>query len=223
MFDILFFLVVASDLTRKTALKRNTKLAANIQKCNLKLLEAILKSQIVEPAFWLGVKFYHTTKQCGIRIGDIMDLEIPRPMKKEHEELHNELKKGIKEKGKVGEAARAVAKILHPHFVKEEEYAMPPLGLLTIFAKGRVSTKMREALVMTNKLQTNLDEMLKEHKEIVAALKKLVAAAKKENKLEYVRFADKLILHAQTEEQVYYPASLLIGKYLKLKLKKQPA
>jgi hypothetical protein len=62
--------------------------------------------------------------------------------------------------------------------------------------------------------------MLKEHKQITTALKKLVIEAKKEKKLDYVKFANKLILHAQTEEEVYYPASILIGKYLKLKLKK---
>lgn len=152
-----------------------------------------------------------------------MDLEIPKPMKKEHDALHGELKRGTKEKGKVGEAARAVAKILHPHFVKEEEFAMPPLGLLTALAKGRMSLKMKEALVMTNRLNSDLEEMLKEHRQIVASLKKLVAAAKEENKLDYVTFADKLVLHAQTEEAVYYPASLLIGRYLKLKLNKKPA
>ena len=33
-------------------------------------------------------------------------------------------------------------------------------------------------------------------------------------------FADKLILHAQTEEEVSYPTAILIGEYLKLKLGK---
>ena len=56
-------------------------------------------------------------------------------------ELHRELKRITKEKGRVGEAAKAVGKILHPHFVKEEEYTMPPLGLLTILAEGKVSVK----------------------------------------------------------------------------------
>ena len=43
-------------------------------------------------------------------------------------------------------------------------------------------------------------------------------AARKEGKLKYVRFADRLTLHAQTEEEVYYPAAILIGEYVKLKL-----
>jgi hypothetical protein len=59
-------------------------------------------------------------------------------MKKEHEELHSELEKATREKGAVGEAAKAVAKVLHPHFVKEEEYAMPPLGLLALLAEGNI-------------------------------------------------------------------------------------
>jgi len=31
----------------------------------------------------------------------------------------------MKEGGKVGKAAKAVANVLHPHFEKEEEYALP--------------------------------------------------------------------------------------------------
>jgi hypothetical protein len=41
----------------------------------------------------------------------------------------------MKEGGKVGEAAKAVANVLHPHFEKEEEYALPPLGLLSCLAR----------------------------------------------------------------------------------------
>ena len=65
-------------------------------------------------------------------------------------------------------------------------------------------------------LKSELPEMLKEHKAIVAALKPLIDASKKENKMEYMHFADKLILHAKNEEEVLYPASILVGEYLKL-------
>jgi len=145
-----------------------------------------------------------------------MKFKIPKPLKLEHEELHSELIKAIKEKGKIGEAANSVAEKLHPHFVKEEEYALPPLGLLSFFAKGKITSEMKDAFTMTDRLKADLPQMLKEHKTIVIELKKLIAAAKKEKKLEYVHFAEKLILHAQTEEEVMYPASLLIGEYLKL-------
>lgn len=60
--------------------------------------------------------------------------------------------------------------------------------------------------------------MLEEHKRIVAALKNLISTAEQDKKPEYARFAEKLMAHAQTEEEVSYPTAILIGEYLKLKL-----
>jgi hypothetical protein len=60
-------------------------------------------------------------------------------------------------------------------------------------------------------------KMLSEHKEIAAALSQLRNAASSENKPEGVKFADELAAHALAEEQVTYPAALLIGLYVKEK------
>jgi hypothetical protein len=149
-----------------------------------------------------------------------MEFKIPYPMKLEHNELHAELAAATKVRGKIGEAAKAVAKVLHHHFLKEEEYALPPLGLLTAIAEGKITPEFEPVLVMTERLKTELPQMLQEHREIVAALKKLIAVAKKEKKLKFVHFAEKLMIHAQTEEEVSYPTAILIGEYLKLKLNK---
>lgn len=89
---------------------------------------------------------------------------------------------------------------------------------MPLLSKGKVTPDMKDILLMTDKLKTDLNQMLKEHEEVVAVLEKLVAAARKERKLEYVRFAERLTLHAQTEEDIYYPAAILIGEHLKLKL-----
>ena len=97
---------------------------------------------------------------------------------------------------------------------------MPPIGLLKTLAKGKVSKDMGEVLVMTDRLRKDLSGMLKEHKAVIDALKKLSAAAKKEKRHDIVHFAEKLTLHAQTEEEVLYPAALLIGEYVKAKLAK---
>ena len=99
-----------------------------------------------------------------------MKFEIPHPLKMEHEELHSELAKATKAGGAIGEAAVGVATILHPHFLKEEEYAMPPLGLLSALAQGRITPEMREVLTMTDRLKAELAQMLEEHKAIVALL-----------------------------------------------------
>ena len=147
-----------------------------------------------------------------------MEFIIPRPLKLEHDELHEQLRKATRESGALGEAAIAVAKLMHPHFVKEEEYALPPLGLLPLLAKGKVTPDMAAVLPMTDKLKAELGQMLAEHKSIVDALRNLVDAAKRANKSEHAEFAEKLILHAQTEEEVSYPTAILIGEYLKVKL-----
>ena len=77
---------------------------------------------------------------------------------------------------------------------------------------------MKEVLVLTDKLKADLDQMLAEHKSIVDALEKLSAAAEKADKMEYAKFAEDLILHAQTEEEVSYPTAILIGEYVREKL-----
>ena len=145
-----------------------------------------------------------------------MELKTPQSLNAEHEELHAQLARAAKAGGATGEAAKTVAKAIHPHFLKEEEYALPPLGLLPILAKGKSLPEMVEAVKMAERLKAELSHMIQEHKEIVAALKDLKEAAKREGKDEFVHFAEKLTLHAQTEEEVLYPASILVGEYLKL-------
>jgi iron-sulfur cluster repair protein YtfE (RIC family) len=147
-----------------------------------------------------------------------MKPKIPRPLKLEHGELHADLVRATKAGGKTGKAAKAVAKVLHNHFVKEEQFALPPIGLLSRLARGKVDKQMRSVLAMTDRLKAELPKMLREHKAVVAALKKLSAAAEREQLPEHARFAEKLMLHAKTEEEVLYPTAILIGEYLRAKL-----
>jgi hypothetical protein len=151
-----------------------------------------------------------------------MDMEIPRSLKVEHEELHADLRALTRAPDRVGEAARRVAALLHPHFVKEEEYALPPLGLLVSLARGVVTPSMRPVIAMTENLQRDLPEMLAEHRAVVAALEKLAEAGKTEGHAGAERFAAKLRVHAETEEQVLYPAAILVGAYVKAQLAKAP-
>ena len=145
-------------------------------------------------------------------------LRIPASMKAEHQALHEELYAATQAPGQIGEAARGVADVLHEHFEKEEAFALPPLGLLTGLARGESGPELREALPLTERLKADLPEMLAEHEAIVAALDRLVEAAEQAGERRYVRFAEQLKLHAQTEEQVSYPTAILIGEYIKLVL-----
>jgi hypothetical protein len=147
-----------------------------------------------------------------------MTLSIPRTLKVEHEELHATLRKATRESGELGEAARAVAELMHPHFIKEEQYALPPLGLLPQVAKGLFDPAMAEVLPLTDRLEADLPKMLAEHKAIVAALQTFAERARSAARADYAEFADKLIHHAETEEEVSYPAALLVGRYVRSKL-----
>jgi hypothetical protein len=148
-----------------------------------------------------------------------MNFDIPKPLQIEHQELHATLVKATKEPGAVGEAAREVARLLHPHFVREEEFALPPIALLADIALRGVTPQMAEVLPLTRRLRAELPAMLAEHERIVAALEKLRAAARGAELAEYERFADALVLHAQTEEQVLYPAAILVGEHVERILK----
>lgn len=146
--------------------------------------------------------------------------EIPGALKAEHDELHQELAAASKLPGRTGQAAKQVAALLHPHFVTEEEFALPPLGLLVPIASGRLSPDMREVIPLVDRLRADMPRMLDEHKRIVAALADLAAAGRAEDHPGAVEFANKLTQHAQNEEQVLYPAALVAGEYVRLKFPK---
>ena len=63
--------------------------------------------------------------------------------------------------------------------------------------------------------RAQLPAMLEEHKQISAALHAMRDAAKQEKKGDLDELAEMIAAHAAMEEQVLYPASLLIGEYAK--------
>jgi hypothetical protein len=144
--------------------------------------------------------------------------ELPAILKIEHDAIHEELARATRAGGKTAEAAAEVIKVLFPHVVLEEDFALPPLTLLPRLARGEITPDMGRAMRQAELLEAELPRMLDEHRLIAAALQKLLAAASAEQQTGYARFAQRLIAHAQTEEEVLYPASILIGKYLRLKL-----
>lgn len=144
--------------------------------------------------------------------------KTPESLKLEHEELHSELVNIKNSGGEIGKAAEVVANILHPHFVKEEEYSTPPLGLLQAIVANKITRDMKDVFAMTDRMKADLPEMIEEHKKIVVALKNLIEVAKRNKDVKVEQFAEKLILHAKNEEEVLYPTTILIGEYLKLRL-----
>ena len=147
-----------------------------------------------------------------------MKFTIPLPLQHEHEALHERLRLATQAGGDVGEAARTLARLMHPHFVKEDEIALPPLGLLVTLARGEATAEMAEVLKLTDRLEAELPQMLAEHRTIVEALDKLREAAERAGRSDIVAFAEALVEHARTEEEVMYPAALLVGQVVRQRL-----
>lgn len=138
----------------------------------------------------------------------------------EHKAMQEDLARATRAGGETEKAAWQVTRVLFPHVYREEEFAMPPLLLLARLARGEFTPDMESILSKTEVLKAELPRMVAEHKVIVTALRKLLQAATGEGHSGFASFAQKLILHAQMEEEILYPAAILVGEYLKLKLEK---
>jgi hemerythrin superfamily protein len=77
---------------------------------------------------------------------------------------------------------------------------------------------MREMVVMADRLKMELPEMLAEHAEIRKFLERLGQTATEEGRPRIASFAAKLLRHARLEEEVLYPAAVVLGEYLRCKL-----
>lgn len=148
-------------------------------------------------------------------------LAIPESIRAEHQEIHSALERAAQAPGRLGSAAKKLSAILLPHFEREEEIAQPPLGLLATLAANEPLPKTVETdvLAMTVSLRTELRGMLQEHEQIRAAVEELRLAAEDANSPEHVKFAEELALHARTEEEVLYPAAILVGDIIRMRQK----
>lgn len=138
-------------------------------------------------------------------------MQIPGSMRAEHAEIHAALESATRAPGQTGAAARELARVLHPHFVREEQIALPPLALLRPLAEGKVEPWMRAAFAMSDSLRDELPRMLQEHVAIGAAARHLEEVARAEGNTAVQHLAQRLQLHARQEEELFYPAAVLAG------------
>lgn len=145
-------------------------------------------------------------------------IAIPPSLHAEHEEIHKALVEATRAPGQVGAAAKELAAVLDPHFERENQIALPPLGLLAPLAAGETPAGLQEVLAMTDALRKELPRMLEEHKRIRAATEKLRAAARDQKLEVHEHFAEALASHARTEEEILYPAAILVGDIIRARM-----
>jgi len=105
---------------------------------------------------------------------------MPDSLRAEHEELRADVEQAMRIEGRIGEAARSLESLVRLHFRKEDDNVLLPLGLLQGVAEGKIAPAMHEVVVMVDRLEAELPEMLAEHGEIQRALGRLGKAATEE-------------------------------------------
>ena len=145
-------------------------------------------------------------------------IAIPQSLQSEHKEIHDALAPATQLPGPLGAAARELEAVLGPHFARENEIALPPLSLLAPLAAGKKPAGMEEALAMSDALRKELPRMLQEHTQIRAAAEKLRTVARQEKSSTYEKFAEDLAAHALSEEELLYPAAILVGDVIRARM-----
>jgi hypothetical protein len=123
--------------------------------------------------------------------------------------------------GPVGAAARNLTVLLKEHIALENEFVLPPLTLLPQLAAGKVSPDMRWALVLSDKLRAEENEVRDKHNELTLAFIALKDAAQEEHDPGVEGFASDLAADDLSDVDITEPTVLLIGDWLRLKLPPQ--
>lgn len=145
-------------------------------------------------------------------------MTLQTPFSADHGEIHDRLTRAARERGPIGEAAKRVARHFAQHAEKEEKLVAPLLALLPRAARERPDAAMTEALPLYDRLLASHEDLVAEHRVISAGLEALVSAAHAAQRPEFAELAARLVGHMRLEEMVIYPAALLVGRYLRLRL-----
>lgn len=142
----------------------------------------------------------------------------PSSLEKEHKEIHEKLASIVSSTGQTAIVAKEVQSIMQPHFEEEEELSIPVLGALQPYVNGTLPQDAKDqAIQISQQFKQKYPIMLEDHKQIVVALNKLENIATKENRQDVISFIEQLRNHAMNEEQITYPATIIIGELPELK------
>lgn len=142
----------------------------------------------------------------------------PSSLEKEHKEIHEKLASIVSSTGQTANVAKEVQSIMQPHFEEEEKLSISVLGALQPYVNGTLTQDAKDqAIKLSQQFKQKYPTMLEEHKQIVVALDRLQNTATKENRQDVISFIEQLRNHALSEEQITYPATIVIGELLELK------
>ena len=143
--------------------------------------------------------------------------EVPSSLKKTHVYILAQIHKMTLYKDSSGHVALKLEELMQHHFKEEEDFILPPLGLLPLLAKGQIPEQSKDVILLSENVKSYMNHMSAEHQLIKAYIEELKQASDNENLPEIIEFENEVSHHAISEEEVFFPASILVGEYLKLK------
>jgi hypothetical protein len=143
-------------------------------------------------------------------------LDTPHALRMEDRHLREDLARARQDQGSVGSAAKELERLLLPHLDQREQAVFRPLGLLRALARNEPSPDTTQAMALVDQVERDLPRLVQEHRALYDANKRLIDAANREHKPQYLDLSDRLWVHMRMEEEVLYPTVMLVGRYLRL-------
>jgi hypothetical protein len=141
-------------------------------------------------------------------------LTIPTALEQQRKRLAFQMARAAGERGAIGATAKEAERLWQLHATSEDQFALPPLGALSLLSHGFVWPEMRPAIGMARALRSQLPDMLEQHAEIVEALRAVEDAAERAGRLDIAALAVEGQQLAAIEAEVLYPAAIVTGQVL---------
>lgn len=180
------------------------------------------KIKILKP-FWFIILLFIVLTGCSKKEDPAAGLpvsgkiETPLVILKDHHYFLEKLEQATFYGDSTGFYARELYEVMEFHFKEEEDYVLPPLGILPLLAGGEFPENAGDIILLAEKSARNSAVMLAEHQMITHFLGQMMLAAAREGHEELIGFDEALHKHAALEEEILFPMVVVIGDYLKLK------
>lgn len=143
---------------------------------------------------------------------------VPKTLRRDHDELRSTLSRAMTQPGGVGAAARRLKRLCVPHFDKEEKTVYRAFALLHDAALGGVASDMAAALPLVFHCSVWHETLLHHHYSIAVAVAELEDALCEEERSKYAELPATIMNHEKIEEEVMYPAVVWLGNYIRERL-----
>lgn len=161
--------------------------------------------------------FFCRPKEVNTNKGFSGKAEVPFSIKQEHDTLLRQIQKLSLFEDSAGQAGKKLHQLIEHHFKEEESFVLPQLGLLPLLASGKLPDRGAEVIELSGKLESHLLHLKAEHQLIKAYVDELKQVAAKKDLPEIIALEEELKKHANTEEEIFFPAAVLVRDFLKLK------